>query len=96
MSKTPPKPTAFQVIHWSPVIREDQRSVSTLSDGAIFWDRETATHFGRRVIARGGAVMWIRAVPEASFAFASVGEYDSIGHMTADQINELKQRGAPS
>lgn len=82
----------YRIICWHGNIKPEDRDSRTLSDGAQFLHPEDAVAFVRRVVVNGGEIHSVKIVDPATFAYRSIEEYDSIGKMSTDQINEIANR----
>lgn len=83
---------AFRCIVWNGNIDPSARNSSNLSDGAQFRFLHDAEVYIRRVKCRGGKLCQLRTIENPTFCFDSLKEFDTLGKMTADEIQAFSNR----
>jgi len=85
--------TAYQVIYWSSIIKPGERNNSNLSDGAIFRHEADAEAFALAMAHKGGKILRVQEIENASHWFESLEEFGRASTMTADELHAIGQRG---
>lgn len=83
---------AFRVVCWMPNIKPEDRNNRNMSDGAQFRQKSDAIKWSQSITIRGGLIQSIQTIENSTFGYRSIEEYENLGRMTLQQLEEIKTR----